>query len=283
MLPPSVPSSQHYDFLSDLESDSAESVYVAVKALGFLPELAAKSTSRLSHVMEHSPDSRIRLEAAASLARLGYQGGWDSIAKIAGDRETAKEYRMEVALILAEIPDRRSAALLKALMEGTSNDPELRAAGAWGLAEVSTDAELADIVARVDDSDEVVAMHAILVLSRLIRPDNLDAVLRNVGDDSRRSAGLVRAVLLSRLDFVPDIVRLIRASSGQRRQWLLYVLACRGRAACGQYLITHSPDLLRELEFFWTHQVENWTNRLDAADQIEFLREQVLDDFAPSL
>ena len=137
--------------------------------------------------------------------------------------------------------------------------------------------ESAGLVAHVHDSDEVVAVHAILALSRLIRSDNLEAVLQNVGDDGRQSAGLVRAVLLSRLDFVPDIVRLIRASSAQRRQWLLYTLACRGRAACSQYLNAESPELLGELDFFWTHQVENWTNRLDVADQIDFLREQVLD------
>jgi hypothetical protein len=55
------------------------------------------------------------------------------------------------------------------------------------------------------------------------------------------------------------------------------MLACHGRAACGDFLTEHSPELLEELDFFWTHQVENWTNRLDVADQIDFLREQVLD------
>ena len=82
MLTASASPPQRYKFLSDLESDSAESVYVAAKALGFLPEVAAKSRSRLSHVMEHSQDGRIRLEAAASLARLGFHEGWDSISRI---------------------------------------------------------------------------------------------------------------------------------------------------------------------------------------------------------
>jgi len=276
MLPASASPPQRYDFLSDLDSDSTESVYVAAKALGFLPELAAESRSCLTCVMEHSQDGRIRLEAAASLARLGFHEGWDSISRIVSAPDTAREYRMESSLILAEMPDRRSVDLLKGLLEDTSNDSELRAAGAWGLADISTNVESAGLVAHVHDSDEVVAVHAILALSRLVRSDNLEAVLQKVGDDGRQSAGLVRAVLLSRLDSVPDIVRLIRASSGQRRQWLLYMLACRGRAACSQYLSDQSPELLGGLDFFWTHQVENWTNRLDVADQIDFLREQVL-------
>jgi hypothetical protein len=277
MLTPSAPPSQRYDFLADLESDSAESVYAAVKALGFMPGLADKSRSRLSLLREHSPDERIRLEAAASLARLGFDEGWDSISRIVCDPEAPREYRMESALILAEMPDQRSLGLLRGLLEEESNDSELRAAGAWGLADVSANAESTGLVNHVHERDEVVAIHAILALSRLVRSDNLEGLLQKVGDDRRQSAGLVRAVLLSRLDCVPDIVRLVGASVGQRRQWLLYILACRGRAACEEYLLAQSPELLRELEFFWAHQVENWTNRLDVADQIDFLRGQVLD------
>lgn len=277
MLSPAAFPSQYYDFFIDLESDSAESVYAAVKALGYLPEAADKSRSRLGHLLHHSQDGRIRLEAAASLARLGFAEGWDSITRILRDHDATREYRMESALIVAEMPDRRSVDLLKGLLEDTSNDSELRAAGAWGLPAVSSDADSTDLRAHVHDHDEVVAVHAILALSRLIRSDNLESILQEVGDDRRQSAGLVRAVLLSRLSFVPDIVRLIRASSGRRRQWLLYALACLGRDACGRYVSSQAPELLGELDFFWTHQVENWTNRLDAADQIDFLREQVLD------
>ena len=42
-------------------------------------------------------------------------------------------------------------------------------------------------------------------------------------------------------------------------------------------LCAHASELLNELDFFWTHQVENWTNRVDVADQIDFLRGQVPD------
>ena len=251
-------------------------MYAAVKALGYLPEVAARSRGRLSDLMKRSEDGRIRLEAAASLARLGFPEGWESISKNVHDHGADKEYRMESALVLAEMPDRRSLDLLRDLLEDTSNDSELRAAGALGLADVSTDAESTGLVAYVHDKDEVVAVHAILALSRLVRSENLEAVLQKIGDDARQSAGLVRAVLLSRVDPVPVAVRLIRASLGQRRQWLLYLLACRGRAGCGQYLTGRSPELLEELDFFWTHQIENWTNRLDVANQIDFLREQVL-------
>ena len=46
---------------------------------------------------------------------------------------------------------------------------------------------------------------------------------------------------------------------------------------CERHLREHAPELLRELEFFWTRQVENWTDRLDVAEQIDFQLSQVLD------
>ena len=72
--------------------------------------------------------------------------------------------------------------------------PSCAPAGAWGLADVSTDVDATGLVAHVHDRDEVVAIHVILALSRLVRSDNLEAVLRKVGDDGRQSAGLVRGI-----------------------------------------------------------------------------------------
>ena len=64
------------------------------------------------------------------------------------------------------------------------------------------------------------------------------------------------------------------APRGRRRQWLLYLIAASGRERCETIVRARAPDLLDELEFFWTHQADNWTNRLDVADQINFLELQ---------
>jgi hypothetical protein len=275
LFSPIVPEGQRYDFFRDLEGGTAETVYVGVKALGFLPELAAKSKNPLIRLMESSEDGRIRLEAAASLARLDCEDGWNSIAEFVADTEMPSELRMESALILAELPGRGSLDLLKALLQDTSNDPELRAAAAWGLADISVDAESSGLLAYLDDGDELVAVHAILGVSRVLKADNLESILLQIGDNDRRSAGVARAVLLTQLEFVPQAVRLTGRSKGKQRRWLLYLLGCHGRAACAGYVQREAPELLQELDFFWTHQVENWTNRLDVADEIDFLRSQV--------
>lgn len=273
----SLPDCRQYDFLSDVECDSAETVYAGVKALGYLPDIAGKSRRALTRIMESSEDARIRLEAAASLARLGCEEGWKSITGTLAVPDGPVELRMECALLLAELPDRRSIALLRKAMENTSNTSELRAAAAWGLASVAADAQSSGLLNQVGDADEVTALHAILGIARLLKPNSLASVLRGIGDNDRRSAGLVRAVLLSRFDFVPEVVRACKKSTGKQRQWLLYLLACRGREAFAQRVGAEAPELVEELDFFWTHQVENWTNRLDVADQIDFLQAQVLD------
>ena len=266
-----------YDFLGDLKSDAPETVYAGVKALGFLADLAPKSKSPLEHVMEGSGDGRIRLEAAASLARLGFQEGWDSIAHVVTAHSAPRELRMECALMLAELPGTRSIEVLKAIMADTVNDSELRAAGAWGLAIVSADIRQSGLLGYLHDPDELTAVHAIVGASRLVNPQTMDSFLAVIGQEDRQSAGIVRSLLASPCDFVPQVVRSIPASTGKRRQWLLYLLACRGRAVCGEHVRAEAPELLRELEFFWTHQVENWTNRLDVTDQIVFLRDQMLE------
>ncbi len=61
------------------------------------------------------------------------------------------------------------------------------------------------------------------------------------------------------------------------RPWLIYLLASLGRESCESHLMAHAPELLPELEFFWTYHQENWTNRLDVADQIDFLMGQLPD------
>ena len=182
---------------------------------------------------------------------------------------------MESALILAEQPCPRSIDLLAQLADDKSNPSELRAAGTWGLAAAKADVPKA--LTRAADADELVAVHAIAGASRQIDISNLSPVLTMIGDDNRLAAGIVKAVISSKCDFVPETVRQIQAAKpGSRRQWLLYLLAAAGKPTCEPFIAKHAPSLLKELEFFWAYHVENWTNRLDVADQIDFLEKQFL-------
>jgi hypothetical protein len=272
LVPPILPKGRQYNFLDDLEIDEIESVYIAVKALGFLPK--EKSTEPLAQIMEKHQDGRVSLEAAASLARLGIDEGWERLEGIVSDPEVSPEYRMESAIILAELPCAQSIELLERLVNDRTNSSELRAAGAWGLAAVKADAER--VLANVADSDELVAVHAIAGGSRRIEAGNIGMILSMIGDDSRVAAGIVKAVVSSRFDFVPEAVKQIQQTSAvARRQWLLYAIAAAGRDVCEPYVANNAPALLHELAFFWEYHAENWTNRLDVADRIDFLEKQL--------
>ena len=98
-----------------------------------------------------------------------------------------------------------------------------------------------------------------------------------LGEDDRQSAGIVKAVLASSCEFVPTVVEHLKNATGSRRQWLLYLIASKGRAACETYLREHVPQIVDEVAFFWDYHRGNWTARLDVADQTEFLLAQVLE------
>jgi hypothetical protein len=272
LVEPVVPVQAQYDFVADLDSNDKGAVYAAVKALGFLPKLAKGASRRLESIAKDSEDIRVRLEASASLARLGNDAGWQSLAAVARDSGAMPEHRMEVALIVGELPSEDAANLLDELADTSGNPTELRAAAVWSLAAMPA-GRAQSVLSYVDDDDEMTAVHAIVAGSKLITDQNLEAVLAGIGDQ-RRSAGIIRAVLRADCDAVPIVVRSLHAAEGERRSWLLYLLAANGRDACESHLRANAPDLLSQLDFFWVHQVENWTNRLDVADQIDFLAQQ---------
>jgi hypothetical protein len=268
-----APARPQYDFLRDLKSTQREDIYVAVKALGFLPDLKSRSIKLLIGILLTHEDPRIRLEAAASLARLDDDRGWDHLKVISSDADADLEFRMEAAFILAELPSDRAIELLSRIVATSSNAPELRAAGVWGLAGIK--GTLDTILAFASDPDETTAVHSIVGAARLIDSANIAQVLNRVADDDRESAGIVRAVLASKTDFVREALGQLQAAPvGRRRQWLLYLLAAAGEERCASTLHEFAPELRNELDFFWTHQAHNWTNRLDVADQINYLEQQ---------
>jgi len=272
----SAPDCNQYDFISDLEDNERETVYAAAKALGNLPELKSQSEQPLRTVISQEQDPLLRLEAAAALARLGVQDGWKGIAA-AARTGNPDDVRMEAALILGELPGRKPLGMLKQLAGDTSNPSELRAACAWGMAEQGYDLLDTPILDLIAESDDVVATHALVAASRLITADNLVNVLAQVGDNASKSAGIARAVVSSSCNPVPIIVEAVEQAGGSARSWLVYLLASLGKQKSEAYVRENAEHLLSELDFFWKYHEENWTNRLDIADQLDFLGTQYLE------
>jgi hypothetical protein len=128
----------------------------------------------------------------------------------------------------------------------------------------------------IADSDILLAVHSFVAASRLLTQNSLPAALKHMGTNSRKSAGIAKSFLSSQCDSVAIVAQAAEEAEGASRSWLLNTLASLGRDKCQAYLAANSPRLLEEVEFFWQFHDENWTNRLDLADQIDFLRAQNL-------
>jgi HEAT repeat protein len=278
-VPPVCAPCEQYDFVRDLRSDSRETVYAAAKALGFLPEEHGESTGELRRVADDHPDALVRLESAAALARLGVPDGWAAIERTLLSALEAP-LRMEAVLILGELKTGEALRLLTRIASDASNPSELRAAAAWSMYTASASLAATPLLSLVADNDELVAVHAVVAASRLMDEEGIGLALARLEADERAAAGVVRAILASRHDPLPQIVAALREAPAPRRSWLLYLLAMLGRARCERHLREHAPEILEELEFFWIRHSENWTNRLDVADQIDFQISQFISDDA---
>ncbi|MDQ3330607.1 MAG: HEAT repeat domain-containing protein [Planctomycetota bacterium] len=276
MAPVECPATTPYDFTADLAAPDRETVYAAVKALGFLPELQKKSIPHLSQISANHSDRLVRLEAAAALARLGEDDGWAGLVAALAMSDSESELRMEACLTLGELPSPRAIELLSEAAEhGDGND--LRCAAVWGLGNLGASIGDTPLLTLVSDEVEEIATHAIVTVTRLLNDGDLKLVLDQIGPNAKQAAAIVRAVRDSRVDFVPEVVGRIQEDRSETRQWLIYLLASAGRTRSEAYLRQSEPKLLHELEFFWRFQTENWTSRVDVSDQLQFLADQILD------
>ncbi len=75
---------------------------------------------------------------------------------------------------------------------------------------------------------------------------------------------------------MPVVVGAVEQAQGNSRSWLVYLLASLGKTKAKDYVQANAAHLLPELDFFWKYHEDNWTNRLEIANQVDFLSAQHL-------
>ena len=153
-----------------------------------------------------------------------------------------------------------------------ANPSELRAAAAWGLS--SADGSLPMLLPLTCDADESHCGACHCWRSCAIDATNVAGVLQQIGSDHRQAAGLVRTVLSSRIAFLPEAIRQLQGAVLGRGSGCSNPDRRSGPSRAEPVVRQLAPNLQQELDFFWTHHASNWTNRLDVADQIDFLEQQ---------
>jgi hypothetical protein len=254
-----------WDVQRAMASDDASTRYAAVRAAG-LREEAALADAVASVAEDDFEDWRIRLEAAASLARLGREEWTGQIAEVALNRRLDPEQRMEAVFVLSELPVDGAGAALVEIASNRDGDSELRSAAVWGLAQGLN--QLPDeVLAFALDEDPLVAAHAVAGMPTLTAANErgLERWLR--GSDERRTA--LGAALLARNGSVTTLLKVANAK-GPGRLWALRALGDLPEAVVrerGGKLLTRAIE--DALAPFWIGQ-RDWL-RTGGAEAIDAL------------
>lgn len=255
--------------------------HVAVKALGVVGN--ENDLDSLLNVARNDLEDRVRLEAAASAARLASPEGLAILRQMI--QAPAIGYlAMEAILILAEYKDtpieNESVALL---VECANNaalvEPELRQAAIWGLGSTGLKSydELLNFL-DVEDQDE--RIHAVAAFGSTLDFDTIQKILDSLSNplcSERKRAGI--SFILSRLDnqasFIPLLVGLIQGADQMVASWAESILAALDVDIVKT--IIHDQELLDKLRPAQLMNPSlNWTRGENSFARISFVSKQAL-------
>lgn len=263
---------ERYDFIRDLGAEEKETVYTAVKALGYL-ERNDRVIFELKKIVGNANiDKRIRLEGYSSLLRLG-ENVWHDIKSFALSSEE-KEMRMEFVLILGELKELPTTEILIEIARDTSYDSELRAAAIWSL-NTSIEAQQMAIDFCFCEN-EVISNHAIARLEKSFQPPLTPLILERFGNNNMINAVCSRILAACENSDTNQIVQAYLAATDINvKNWLLFTIGLSGRDRYVQPLRRHDQnyeETLSKLTLMW----DNQSLFLDSAriDGINFIKLQ---------
>jgi len=259
-----------WDIAGALGADDETEKYAAIKAAGIMGR--SDLGDHLARIEAEEQDWRVRLEAAAALARLDPAVWTKRIVSVADETDTRDESRMEAVFALGEIPTDEAAEALAAVAGDEDNPVELRAAAAWGLGRgVHPRPDL--LLPMTSSAEPLVSLHAIVALESVPEDQVPELIAALSSEDDRVAASA--AHVLSRHRCVEPLLGVVR-DGGRARLWAL--------SALGDL----SPDLVREalggaldeetekaLEPLWLSQ-HDWLRRDEGRDGLEALDVQTV-------
>ncbi len=185
---------QRYNPGLELLSDVAMDRYAAAKALPHLLKPSKVALKHLEKLVRAEEEPRVRLEAAGSAAALDLVAGKDFIVDLLSNSEAANDEKMEAVLMATEHRTKFNHGLLLKLAGDRSLHTELRQAAVWGLG-LSGHKSYEDIIEFIGDSDDAVAMHAILAIGPELSKGVTTQLLAKLGDANSRFAPAASEVL----------------------------------------------------------------------------------------
>lgn len=264
-----------YDFYADLYSAIPETRYAAVKALGYLPR-TQKAVEALGRIAgDPDMDHRVRLEAYASLLRLG-EGVWNRMTEYMRSLE-ASDLKMEYILILGELgalyPDPASEYLGRMITDPNATE-EMVAAAVWSMpARCKTPGS---ILRQCFSEIPMIRNHAIAKMEKQFTSGWTADVLEQMGKDPAKNAICTHILTHAALvDKQAVVDRYIKETDETVKAWLLFVIGLSGRTEYQELLVTQDSgwrDTFAKLEVLWECHPHSMSQA--QVDDIEFIKQQ---------
>jgi hypothetical protein len=207
------------DYVKMLGSASLSDRYGAAKALSFFKSSVVKD-ALIGKMNDNRDHIYIRLEAAASLLKLGLTNSVDFFKTVLGDEYL--ENRLECVIILGEVYGDISCKLLIAVLLNKTQHSEIRAGAAWALGELKNKAALDTLVSVFDDIDLSIKSESARALFRLAGLFGKEIIkyLPKGSEDVR--AGISWALSKSGSFSVKDLLSVMK--DDEARKWVAWVV-----------------------------------------------------------
>ncbi|MCG2794702.1 MAG: HEAT repeat domain-containing protein [Actinomycetia bacterium] len=237
------------NYIDMLGSPSLSERYAAAKALSSFP---ADGVSRalIAKVDDEQEHLYVRLEAAASLARLGIPEGWHFIEDCLSNEYL--QNKLEAVIILAEISEDESVRLLLDVLSDGEERPEIRAGAAWALGELAPESSLAALVDSFSEVDEEIRIEAARALAKLTSRYAPDVFGLFTSTNPEKRPGVAWAISNSGEVDVEELLHSI--GDEDTRQWAAYIIGNQDQGkfiAEIESLKTLDPELYFAVTVLW--------------------------------
>ncbi|MEM4290497.1 MAG: HEAT repeat domain-containing protein [Nitrososphaerota archaeon] len=236
-------------YTQKLSSPSLSERYTATKALSMFSaaDIYKLLLDKLSNNQEHI---YVRLEASASLARLGKTEGWAFIKKSLADQYL--QNRLEAVIVLSEIKSDTSCQMLCGVLQDSQQPPEIRAGAAWALGELNNKLGLNALVSSfstLENDIRVEAARALAKLALIFTPEIVDKFPK-AGPQER--AGIAWALSKSSQFKLDELLKTLVDEDA--RHWVAYILGSQPKEKLiGEIekLKAHDPYIYFAVTLLW--------------------------------
>ncbi len=212
-------------YVRDLNSASLSDRYAAAKALGAMRARTAVEDLR-KRLQDENEHLYVRLEAAASLVRLGEDGAFKALESFLGNEYL--ETQLETVIILGEIPHDESARLLINTLKDQQRHSEIRAGAAWALGELKSQQGLAALIECFGTVETEIRIEAARALVKLARDSKAPVLARFSESKPEERVGIAWALSKAGNLGVADLID--RLTDEDTRQWAAWVLGSQNSA-----------------------------------------------------